>query len=167
MDIVNIRMIFVHSADERKLTLGQVVSCVSQVAFVVAVLNGLGAHQDTLSPLQIVTSLHSAWISMILGIVSIAVGKLAIIAFLEQLRGRHGGRSAVLWFLGISNVILNSVCWTINSCSMSFADHVEQIAIVLICIQCSPIDKLWDSRIQGKCTFMKVNQKFAFFQGSM
>lgn len=92
--------------------------------------------------------MRTSWINMISAIIAIVTGKLSIIAFLDQIRGRHKGRPWFLWFLGVSNIIVNSA------------------VVVTILLQCSPVEKLWDDRIDGVCNGRDFNLKYAYFQGS-
>jgi hypothetical protein len=77
-----------------------------------------------------------------------ALGKVAIVAFLLQIRGPHDPRPYVLYIIAISNVLVNG------------------ITIVFILLQCDPLTKLFDMRLPGTCNGLARNQDFAFFQGS-
>lgn len=87
----------------------QVLCIISQAYFVVAIEFGLGAHAHDLSPSDMVVALRTTWISQISGIVAAVTGKLSVIAFLDQIRGRHRGRPWFLYFVGASNIVVNVI----------------------------------------------------------
>lgn len=87
----------------------QVLCIISQAYFVVAIEFGLGAHASDLLYSDIVVALRTTWISQITGIVAAVTGKLSVIAFLSQIRGRHRGRPWFLYFIGASNVVVNII----------------------------------------------------------
>lgn len=76
-----------------------------------------------------------------------SLGKVAIIAFLVQIRGPHDPKPYFLYFIGIT------------SCLANF------ITIVLILAQCNPVAKLYDESLAGTCPGRERNQLFAFVQG--
>jgi len=114
-----------------------------------AIIHGLGAHMQVLDDENIVTALLFTWISQIAAIVATVTGKLSIIDFLDQIRGRHRGRPWLLYLVGGSTVIVNV------------------LVVVTLLFQCAPINKLWNDRIPGDCRFREFNQNYAYFQGSM
>lgn len=125
------------------------VICVeSQIAFWIAVTYGLGAHEEDLAPSDVVVALRTTWISQISGLVAIVTGKLSIIEFLDQIRGRHRGRPWFLYIVGISIVLVNLV------------------VTVLPFFQCIPVEKLWDESVPGDCSLREMAQTYAYFQGS-
>lgn len=84
-----------------------------------------------------------------LGILAIALGKLAIVAFLQQIHGpEHRSRVIMLWGVAISNLIINA------------------ITIGMIFTQCTPREKLWNEEMPGTCDGRLRNQNTAYFQGS-
>lgn len=121
---------------------------VSQVAFWIAVAYGLGAHEQDLAPSDVVVALRTTWISQISGLVAIVTGKLSIIEFLDQIRGRHRGRPWFLYIVGLSIVLVNLV------------------VTVLPFFQCIPVNKLWDENVPGDCSLRELAQTYAYFQGS-
>lgn len=92
--------------------------------------------------------MRTSWINMISAIIAIVTGKLSIIAFLDQIRGRQPEKPWFLWFLAASNIIVN------------FA------VVITILLQCSPVEKIWDDRVPGVCNGKDFNLKYAYFQGS-
>lgn len=104
---------------------------VAQAMITVSVLSGLGNHLRLLDPPEIVKAVKWSWIGQIVAIHAIGFGKLAVIAFLLRIQERTQNKKAwFLWFIGISNVILN----------------IDQM--VLILLQCSPSRKLWDQSVR-------------------
>lgn len=84
-----------------------------------------------------------------LAIIAIALGKLAIVAFLQQIHGpEHRGRVILLWGIAISNLIINA------------------LTVGMIFTQCTPREKLWDEGLPGTCDGRLRNQNTAYFQGS-
>ncbi|KAJ5691805.1 hypothetical protein N7462_001228 [Penicillium macrosclerotiorum] len=110
---------------------------------------GIGAHQDKLTSGQISSAIKWSWMNQALGIFAIASGKLAIVAFLQQIHGpEHRGRVILLWSAAVSNLVIN--CITIG----------------MIMTQCSPRAKLWHDTLPGTCDGRLRNQNTAYFQGS-
>lgn len=126
----------------------KIICVVSQIAFWIAVVYGLGAHEEDLAPSDVVVALRTTWISQISGLVAIVTGKLSIIEFLDQIRGRHRGRPWFLYIVGLSIVLVNLV------------------VTVLPFFQCKPVDKLWDENVPGDCSLRELAQTYAYFQGS-
>lgn len=108
---------------------------------------GLGYHAQDLRHADVVVALRASWASQLTGIAAAVTGKLSIIAFLNQIRGRHQGRPWFLYFVGASNVVVNA------------------IVVVFILLQCTPLEKLWDERIPGDCKLRALNNHYAYFQG--
>ncbi|KAJ6156276.1 hypothetical protein N7497_005161 [Penicillium chrysogenum] len=121
----------------------------AQVFLQLSVNAGMGRHLDSLSDTQIVTALHWSWVFQLLAIAASMLGKLAILAFLVQIRGRHEKKP---WFL----IILGGFIGAVN------------IAVLgTILGQCRPMHKLWDDSVEGTCDpGRKMNQNYSFFQAS-
>ncbi|OQE77021.1 hypothetical protein PENNAL_c0063G02432 [Penicillium nalgiovense] len=121
----------------------------AQVFLQLSVNAGMGHHLDSLSDTQIVTALHWSWVFQLLAIAASMLGKLAILAFLVQIRGRHEKKP---WFL----IILGGLIGAVN------------IAVLgTILGQCRPMHKLWDDSVEGTCDpGRKMNQNYSFFQAS-
>ncbi|KAJ5151591.1 hypothetical protein N7492_009886 [Penicillium capsulatum] len=110
---------------------------------------GLGAHKSELSHSEITAAIKWSWINQIFAILATVTGKLAVVAFLQQIHGpEHRRRVLLLWGLIASNVVINC------------------ITITVILIQCSPLAKLWDERVVGVCNGRGRNQEVAYMQGS-
>ncbi|KAJ5378165.1 uncharacterized protein N7496_005574 [Penicillium cataractarum] len=126
-----------------------VVAFISVILLTIGINYGIGAHQDQLTTEQIVAATKWSWINQAVGIFAIGTGKLALVAFLQQIHGpEHRGRVTFLWGVAMSNLILN--CMTIG----------------MIMTQCSPREKLWDGDLAGTCDGRLRNQNMAYFQGS-
>lgn len=91
--------------------------------------------------------LHWGWIAVLISLIAATTGKLAIIAFLSEVRGHHKTRPWFLYFIGLTNVI------------------VTIVTIVLLLTSCSPTKKLWDFTTPGACNHAKPAQDFAYFGG--
>lgn len=130
--------------------------CVSQATEITAqvflqfsVNAGMGHHLDDLSDPQRVTALHWSWVFQLLAIAASMLGKLAILAFLIQIRGRHEKKP---WFLIITGVFIGII-------------NIAVLGTILG--QCKPMHKLWDDSVEGTCDpGRKMNQNYSFFQAS-
>lgn len=109
----------------------------------------MGRHKVELSEQQIIAALKWGSVFQLLAIGASMLGKLAIMAFLIQIRGRHERKP---WFL----IILVTLIAVVNITVMG-----------TILGQCKPMQKLWDSSIPGTCVpGREVNQSYSFFQAS-
>lgn len=140
---------FDFNAYANKCPFCQATETTAQVFLQHSVNAGMGRHLDDLSNSQIVTALHWSWVFQLLAITASMLGKLAILAFLLQIRGRHEKKP---WFLIILGVLIGAINTT---------------ALGTILGQCKPMNKLWDDSVEGTCNpGRKVNQNYSFFQGS-
>lgn len=127
----------------------QAIAIASLVFLTLSVNFGLGQHISALSPDQILLSIKWSWANQILAIFAIAFGKLAIVAFLQQIHGPEDRRKAIfLWVVALSNLVING------------------ITVGMIMTQCSPREKLWNQTLPGTCDGRLRNQNTAYFQGS-
>lgn len=109
----------------------------------------MGRHIDELSHDQIVAALKWGWVFQLLAIAASMLGKLAIMAFLIQIRGRHKSKP---WLLIVLGVLIAAVNITVMGTILG---------------QCQPMEKLWDNSIEGTCVpGREVNQNYSFFQAS-
>ncbi|CAI7607540.1 unnamed protein product [Penicillium glandicola] len=121
----------------------------AQVFLQFSVNAGMGHHLEELSDSQIVTALHWSWVFQLLAIAASMLGKLAILAFLVQIRGRHEKKP---WFLIILGVLIGAI-------------NIAVLGTILG--QCKPMYKLWDDSVEGTChPGRKINQNYSFFQAS-
>lgn len=110
---------------------------------------GLGAHIHVLSQEEIIETIKWSWVNLALAILAIALGKLAIVAFLQGIHGPEDCRRVILlWGVAISNLIINA------------------ITIGMFYTQCTPRAKLWNAELPGRCDGRLRNQRAAYFQGS-
>ena len=109
----------------------------------------MGSHTTDLEYLDEVRALKWGWVFQVLAIAASMLGKLAILAFLMQVRGRHATKPWALIILGF----------------LIFAINVTVIGTILG--QCTPMQKLWDDALPGTCDpGRKMNQDYSFFQAS-
>ncbi|KAL3470361.1 hypothetical protein BJX99DRAFT_50999 [Aspergillus californicus] len=121
---------------------------VAQIFLQLSVNAGMGQHIDSLSHAAQVRALHWSWVFQLLAIAASMLGKVAIIAFLVQIRGRHERKP---WFLfSVAAAVL--------------AVNITVLGTILG--QCMPMAKLWDDDLPGSCGGRVVNQNYSFFQGS-
>lgn len=109
---------------------------------------GLGRPQDMLSFNQSKMALLYGWVNQLIALVAIGLGKLTIVAFLEQVQGyQTKARSIFLWSVAGSNLVLNC------------------IAAILMMLQCSPRRMLWEAYAKGNCPYRSRIQIFGYIQG--
>ncbi|KAJ5086587.1 hypothetical protein NUU61_007894 [Penicillium alfredii] len=121
----------------------------AQIFLQLSVNAGMGQHIAVLSDTQRVAALHWGWVFQLLAIGASMLGKLAILAFLMQVRGRHASKPWLLIILGV----------------LIFAVNITVMGTILG--QCSPMEKLWDDSLPGTCDPGRLmNQNYSFFQAS-
>ena len=128
------------------------IQIVAQIVLQLAVSNGIGYHTADALRMgkDIVSGLKWAAIYQILTVASSAVGKLAIMAFLMQIRGLQNHRPWFFWILGALLIGVN----------------VADIGTMLG--QCQPVRKWWDLNAKGTCDPGKVaNERYSWFQGGV
>ncbi|KAJ5931120.1 hypothetical protein N7466_006613 [Penicillium verhagenii] len=126
-----------------------IIGSIGSVFLGLGVNSGLGAHKAGLTDAEITNAIKWNWINQSLGIFATATGKLAIVAFLQQIHGPESRKKVIfLWSVGLSNLVVNC------------------ITIALIFEQCSPTPKLWNNALPGTCSGRTRNQQVAYFQGS-
>ncbi|KAJ6115425.1 hypothetical protein N7486_001203 [Penicillium sp. IBT 16267x] len=126
-----------------------IIGIAGSISLALGVNSGLGAHIADLTEIEITHAIKWNWICQSLGILATATGKLAIVAFLQQIHGPDSRKKVIfLWGVGISNLVVNC------------------ITIVLIWIQCDPSAKLWNNALPGSCDGIVRNQQAAYFQSS-
>ncbi|KAL8870791.1 MAG: hypothetical protein Q9174_003244 [Haloplaca sp. 1 TL-2023] len=124
---------------------------IAQAMVTVSALSGLGNHIYLLWGPQLVKALLWSWIGQISAINAIGFGKIAVIAFLLRIQERNSTFKKAAWFLyfiAISNVVIN-----INQS-------------IMILLQCSPSQKLWDLSVPGSCYHVERTNHVGYFQGS-
>ncbi|KAL4921522.1 hypothetical protein BDW62DRAFT_129966 [Aspergillus aurantiobrunneus] len=121
----------------------------SMVMLTTAAGNGLGVAETALDTTASSYALLFGWVNQFLALIAIGLGKLTIVAFLQQIQGYHTVfRTVLLWSLAGSNLIVNC------------------IAAALLIVQCDPVQKLWVDAIPGSCSGQKRIQVFGYVQGS-
>lgn len=126
----------------------QLFAAASMATLTVGAIQGMGEKESSIPPENIGMMILYGWISQMLILIGIGLGRVAIVMFLLRIQGYQKLFKAVLlWFIAGSNLIINIV------------------TVVLIIFQCSPVQKLWDDRISGSCAGREWTQKFGYFQG--
>ncbi|CAG8924032.1 unnamed protein product [Penicillium salamii] len=121
----------------------------AQVFLQLSVNAGMGQHMSALSDKSLVLALKWSWVFQLLAIAASMLGKLAILAFLVQIRGRHEKKP---WLLIVLGILIGAVNITVLGTILG---------------QCQPMQKLWDDSIEGTCDpGRKINQNYSFFQAS-
>jgi hypothetical protein len=139
-----------HVASDLYLSLATFVLGAGSMAMITAgAANGLGISQVSLTEEQLQNALLYGWLNQLLALIAIGMGKVTIVAFLQQIQGYHTRyQTFFLWCLAGSNLILNCI-----------------VAVVGF-LQCDPVPRLWDETIPGVCNGRKRLQIFAYVQGS-
>ena len=127
----------------------QTLAMTAQCFMTVSVYYGTANHEALLTYEQIVLANLWSWIAQVVAISAAATGRFAVIAFLLALQG--SAHRKLRWFL----YALGAAQATINA-----------IEIVLIMLQCNPVNKLWDPQVDGTCNLIEVCSKVGFLQGS-
>ncbi|OOF98903.1 hypothetical protein ASPCADRAFT_2330 [Aspergillus carbonarius ITEM 5010] len=126
----------------------QILGAASMVMLTLGASYGLGLSQTLLSFNDSKMALLYGWVNQLLALIAIGLGKLTMVAFLEQIQGYHTkARSIILWSLAGSNLILNC------------------IAAILMMLQCSPTRLLWEAYAKGGCPWRTRIQIFGYIQG--
>ncbi|KAL6230553.1 hypothetical protein BDW75DRAFT_234306 [Aspergillus navahoensis] len=121
----------------------------SMVMLTLAAQAGLGVPEPVLNMTEGRYALLFGWLNQFLALIAIGLGKLTIVAFLQQIQGYHTlFRTVLLWTLAGSNFVVNC------------------IAAVLLIVQCDPVQKLWDSSLPGECPGRRRIQIFGYVQGT-
>ncbi|CAI7567297.1 unnamed protein product [Penicillium bialowiezense] len=121
----------------------------AQIFLQLSVNSGMGQRMKALSDDRIVLALKWSWVFQLLAIAASMLGKLAILAFLVQIRGRHEKKP---WLLIILGVLIGAI-------------NIAVLGTILG--QCQPMHKLWDDSVEGTCDpGRKINQNYSFFQAS-
>ena len=115
----------------------------------VSAVYGLGNHESVLSPYHIVKTNLWSWIAQIVAIIDLVVARIAVISFLLALQGpTHWKGKWPLYIIGALQGLINV------------------IEVVLILMQCDPVQKLWDPSVPGTCELIVICSKVGFLQGS-
>ena len=127
---------------------------IGEAMITVSVLSGLGNYMDLSEQPEIVKALEWTWIGQRLLIQSIGFGKYAIIAFLLRVQDRVQSKKTkvlnyVLYFVGVSNFVLNIVSMT------------------MILTSCSPTAKYWNKRLPGSCDHLERHRNTGYTQSCM
>lgn len=109
---------------------------------------GLGVPGPVLNMTENRYALLFGWLNQFLALIAIGLGKLTIVAFLQQIQGYHTlFRTIFLWTLAGSNFIVNC------------------IAAALAIVQCDPVQRLWAESLPGECPGRERIQIFGYVQG--
>ena len=108
---------------------------------------------DTFTPEEYkrytVETLKFGWIAQIIAVAAICMAKICIIFFLHNvIGGAHHAKPWFLWIVGISNIIIGTVIFT------------------LLLTQCSPVEGLWEVFGPRDCRNERQTQGFAYFAAS-
>lgn len=121
----------------------------AQGAMTASVYYGLGTHQNLLSYHEVVQTNLWSWIAQSIAMFNMVIARAAVIAFLVSLQHRTGSRGIyILYGVGITQLFINLA------------------EIGLIFTQCTPVNKLWDFKLSGKCDRIVICSQVGFAQGS-
>ncbi|KAJ5771596.1 hypothetical protein N7520_002125 [Penicillium odoratum] len=126
-----------------------IIGMIGSVFLGLGVNSGLGAHKSDLTETEITNAIKWNWINQSLGIIATGLGKLTIVAFMQQIHGPESRKKVFfLWGVAASNMVVNCV------------------TIAMIWTQCDPSAKLWQDSLPGTCDGRVRNQRTGYFQGS-
>lgn len=115
----------------------------------VSAKHGLGNHERLLSHDDIVATNFWSWMGQVVAIMALAVGRIAVIGFLLTVQARTNTKGRwVLYIIGFMQAAINVA------------------EVILILHQCSPIEKLWNPSVEGKCNLIVLCSQLGFLQGS-
>ncbi|KAF2148147.1 hypothetical protein K461DRAFT_325065 [Myriangium duriaei CBS 260.36] len=129
--------------------LATIIGLVTQVFFVLAVINGIGRHLKDITFPELFAALKWSWLGIIVGITATAFAKLAIVAlFLQVATPQQPKRKAFLWFIA------------------SYSTAVTFVQMIVTLTQCVPVQRLWYVAGPGSCPRQDFAAKFGYFQGA-
>lgn len=76
-----------------------------------------------------------------------AFGRIASALTLRSIAGKPKARTWLLYFIIFEQFVSNVVCF------------------MLILVQCTPVERLWDKLVAGHCWFLSVQEYEGYFQG--
>lgn len=115
----------------------------------VSVHYGLGTHEDLLSYHEIVQTNLWSWVAQAIAMVCMVIARIAVITVLVSLQHRTGSKSKYLLY-GVG--------------ALQFSINITEIGLIFG--QCTPVEKLWDQKIQGACDGIIICSQVGFAQGS-
>ena len=110
---------------------------------------GLGNHQNTLPPSNIVQTNLWSWIGQVIAILCLVVARIAVISFLLSIQARTNNRGR--WLLYIVGTIQGVI-------------NVAEVGVIFK--QYDPTPKLWNEELPGTCDLIKICSEIGFAQGS-
>ena len=129
----------------------QVFSLACQVTIIFQCLHGVGQHLLDVHPLaSIWGALFYTWLAIGLGLCSLTFSKASIVALILHVTPSTQPKR---------RIILISI--------ISLYGIVNFIQIVLIWVQCMPLDRVWDRLVSGSCALEQTSNKFSYFQGTL
>jgi len=118
-------------------------SCFVQVAL----HYGLGRHIEDVSPENVRTAIKWDYLAQPSSIMAPTFGRISFALTLLSLVGPSRPRRYFLWGIIGTQFLANSLCF------------------IFILVQCKPIQRLWDKRLDGTCWNLKFQQYFGYFDG--
>ena len=112
-------------------------------------LSGGGRHVYYLSPEERVRLTRLNWVSQPPVIIALATGKISVAFLILRILGPGSTR----W--------LRNVLYFIMWSSIGFSG----LAVIIQFVQCSPVQKLWDTNLEGHCWNPLVQTHFTYFVG--
>ncbi|KAF2148957.1 hypothetical protein K461DRAFT_315901 [Myriangium duriaei CBS 260.36] len=130
------------------VAVGTVFSLACQVTVLLQCMHGVGRHITEIPLDQVWDALYQTWVGLSLGLVGLTFNKLSVVALLLQVTPNiQPKRRTALWIIGIANVVVNAV------------------QIILIWLQCSPVEHVWNRLSPGSCPLANAANNYSYFQG--
>ena len=130
----------------------QILATLSSIFMTISIHYGFGRHVSELTPLHAQDAVKYSLVSRTFFILNFAVTKISIALYL-LLRvvgaARRTWHKVLLYFVIISGPL------------------IQIPNVVLIYVQCRPVQKLWNHQIHGSCWDPKVSTIFSQFSGGM
>ena len=113
----------------------------------IAVSWGFGRHLTSLNPTRSIQALKYESIQQPFHVMSSCFGRISFALFLVEIIQNFITRRRFLYLL------------------MALQFAVNGITAIIIMVQCRPIQKLWNHKVEGDCWNPRVQEYYSFFQG--
>ena len=129
--------------------LHEVCGIINMVLLSIAVSWGFGRHLTSLDPTRSIQAIKYNYIQQPFHVMSSSFGRISFALFLIEIVQKFVTRRRFLYSLAALQLAING--------STS----------IIILVQCRPIQKFWNRRVEGDCWNPHVQEYYSFFQGCM
>lgn len=135
--------------DAQLLTKGLQICLALYAALTIAsTKHGIGHHIETINPEDLVVAVKFLFIGEFFAIIAVAISKTSFAVTLLRLATAKWHR-VLIWSV---TVTVNLSMW---------------LCAIIIFVQCSPSEKLWDTKVEGTCWDPHIQIDYAVFAGCM